>query len=92
MNIVRLTESLKVQSLPALGVSLTIRGGEAWTRAKLATKGMAHFIFGRGGKGISLLSKRSGGKGGRGGERGGEGGKKILYQMWFGRIYMFGGE
>lgn len=82
MNIVRLTESLKVQSLPALGVSLTIRGGEAWTRAKLATKGMAHFIFGRGGKGISLLSKRSGGKGG----------KEILYQMWFGRIYMFGGE
>lgn len=69
MNIVRLTESLKVQSLPALGVSLTIRGGEAWTRAKLATKGMAHFIFGRGGKGISLLSKRSGGMGGRGGER-----------------------
>lgn len=82
MNIVRLTESLKVQSLPALGVSLTIRGGEAWTRAKLATKGMAHFIFGRGGKGISLLSKRSGGKGG----------KKVLYQMWFGSIYMFGGE
>lgn len=27
-----------------------------------------------------------------GGEGGGEGGKKMLYQMWFGRIYMFGGE
>lgn len=88
MNIVRLTESLKVQSLPALGVSLTIRGGEAWTRAKLATKGMAHFILGEGGRGFPCCRK------GRreGGERGGEGGKKVLYQMWFGSIYMFGGE
>lgn len=48
MSIVRLTESSNVQSLPTLGVSLTIRGGEAWTRATLATKGMVHFIFGGG--------------------------------------------
>lgn len=66
MKISILTESSNVQSLPTLGVSLTIRGGEAWTRATLATKGMVHFIFEGGWGGISLSSTRSGQEGGGG--------------------------
>lgn len=54
-----LTESLKVQSLPTSGVFLVIRGGEAWTRATLAIKGMVHFIFGQRREEISLSSNRS---------------------------------
>lgn len=75
-----LTESLKVQSLPTSGVFLVIRGGEAYTRATLATKGMVHFIFGERRGETSLSSKRS--------ERG------VLFfqikKVWFGCIYVWG--
>lgn len=77
-KITRLTESSNVQSLPTLGVSLTIRGGEAWTRATLATKGRVHFIF-EGGN-FFVLEKVGRGVWGFGG----------FLQVWFGGMFVRG--